>query len=710
MSFLGRLSLQRKAALFITAVLVIVISLSTGIMVYSVAPRLKQSLLVSSTLIGQNLIKDIKVAVDLGVPLSSLDGVNDKLNQLVVQYPDYGYLYIADDRGAILYRSQYVEGKLTAAPAEERAVGHDDQTVHTLVQVGGQSFYDTSLPIISASKLVGYAHLGLKSQVVSSQINSIIGTSTIIGLVSFLLAALLINMFVNRFISSPLEHLAQTARRISAGELTPLAPSSRRDEIGQLAEAFRVMVEGLSSIVNQTRNTSTGLETSAGELSRVARGLTDAFNHQVRSLEEVVTSITKMDRLSHDLSTQSRGLSEAAVDSSSSIMETMAAIGEINHHMAEITATVDNISSAILEMTSTVRQVATGAENTAGMAEETRKAISLINAGIQNIGRLSEQSRSLAGKLRSDASETGARSMQDTLQGIHSIQEDVRLAEKAMQALMERVRDIGDIIRVIDDVADQTNLLALNASIISAQAGEHGRAFGVVASEIRELSVRTSDSTKKIAGLIKGVQGEADNYSVTLTRVIDSVVRGIALGQEAKRALETIVTSSDESAKMAGVIAQVTHEQAEASKKVSESVDVFTRSAEEIRTATREEAKGTEFIKDSMERAKQMVEMVYKATEEQNRGSKLIAETSEKAKQVSNELTMATETQRLLSTTIAKAVDSLKEITAESSRLIQSLNTSAELMSEQSISLKRELSRFRVIGPHEVDGEKGRPA
>src|SRR5512138_3692716 len=113
MTLLGKLSLQRKVALFITAILVVVFALAIGTLLSIVAPRLRQSLLTSSTLIGQILIKDIKVAVDLGVPLTSLEGVDDKLNQAVSQYPDHGYVYIADDAGGILYKSRLVEGKLT---------------------------------------------------------------------------------------------------------------------------------------------------------------------------------------------------------------------------------------------------------------------------------------------------------------------------------------------------------------------------------------------------------------------------------------------------------------------------------------------------------------------------------------------------------------------------------------------------------------------
>ncbi|UCF31331.1 MAG: HAMP domain-containing protein [bacterium] len=695
MSNLLKMDLRTKAAVFIAAILVVVMGLSTAMLTSQAIGQLETALLKSSILVGRNLVDEITKTISMGIYLNELEGLSDQLTTSVQQNEDLGYIFITDSAGKGLYRSEgvarWVEER--AAPFRTGTGGEKAETVNQ-IQEENVGYYNITLAIAPQGKTEGYLHLGMKAEVVKSQTRGIIWRMLLIGVSGFVVATALIIVFVSRAISRPLGGLADTAREISAGRLILPEKVHSGDEIGELSGAFRVMVQSLTDMMGSLSGTSGSLQQSSSELSDVARNLSGSFGEQVETLDRVAASILELDELAQDLSRQAQHLSDSANESSSSILESTSALAEINQNMGEINTSIENISSSVMEMTSTFTQLAEGAEQTAKLAEESREAIARINEGVKNMEEMVIQSGSLAQDLKVNAQDIGAKAVKETLSGILSIQEDVKSSEQAMKVLNERVDSIGEIITVIETIAEQTNLLALNAAIISAQAGEEGKSFSVIASEIRDLSASTTESTKKISSLISSVQQEAKNYAGYVSRVTKSVEEGYRLGQQAEAALEKIVASADESAEMSGLIARVTREQAEASEKVSSSVNIFTERADEIRKATSEEADAAKFIRESVEKAKTMVERVYRSTEEQNKTSQLLNETVIKAEEIAGRLNAATEKEKELSGMIAAAVEEIKSQSHQNFDVVKNVNTSSEMLTRLAASLAEELRRF----------------
>jgi methyl-accepting chemotaxis protein len=98
---------------------------------------------------------------------------------------------------------------------------------------------------------------------------------------------------------------------------------------------------------------------------------------------------------------------------------------------------------------------------------------------------------------------------------------EAQATDGEIEALAAAAQKIGDVVKLIRDIAGQTNLLALNATIEAARAGEAGRGFAVVASEVKTLAVQTANATEDIAGQILAVQSSTTGAVEAIRRIAE---------------------------------------------------------------------------------------------------------------------------------------------------------------------------------------------
>ncbi|MCB0155071.1 MAG: MCP four helix bundle domain-containing protein [Anaerolineae bacterium] len=192
-------------------------------------------------------------------------------------------------------------------------------------------------------------------------------------------------------------------------------------------------------------------------------------------------------------------------------------IENLNSTMQQINAALDQVVQSVEQVQSVSQDLAANAEEQSSAVEEVTSNLEETDAQV----KANADNSNLANQLVTDtgkAADVGQKKMEGMTQ--------------AMTAIADGSRQIGKIIKAIDEIAFQTNLLALNAAVEAARAGQHGRGFAVVAQEVRNLAGRSAKAAKETAELIEDAGNRvqdgveiAGETAESLNEIVQNVVK-----------------------------------------------------------------------------------------------------------------------------------------------------------------------------------------
>jgi methyl-accepting chemotaxis protein len=290
-----------------------------------------------------------------------------------------------------------------------------------------------------------------------------------------------ISLLLARSLTGPIRQMTLAMRRIAEGDLSAEIPAQkRRDELGAMAKALQVFKSNAEHVAEMRRAQEEQQLRSAEERRAELHSLAGRFEQSVMGVVDRVSISAQ------ELSKSSGLLMQTATD-------TTGRTAQVAHQAQESAQNVATVASASEELASSISEIAEQAARSAVIAQEAEK-------------RSHETSRTV-------------------------------------NALSEAAQRIGHVVTLIQTIAEQTNLLALNATIEAARAGEAGRGFAVVASEVKSLAGQTAKATEEIGIQIQQIQtattgavGAIQAIGVTIEEV-SAIATSIAAAVEEQRSV-----------------------------------------------------------------------------------------------------------------------------------------------------------------------------
>lgn len=256
------------------------------------------------------------------------------------------------------------------------------------------------------------------------------------------------------------------------------------------------------------------------------------------------------------------------------------------------------IASSSNEIAATVEQQERTITQQAASVNETTTTMDELSASSQQSAQQAAAAAASAQQVLSLA-KGGNEAVDQTLRSMALLKAKVATVGEQIVRLSEQTNQIGNISTLVSDLANQTNMLALNAAVEAVRAGEHGKGFSVVASEIRKLADQSKKSAQQISQLVTDIQAAINATVMATDSSNQNAEQGERITQQTADVFANVSESVNNIALNIQQISLNSKQQAIAIQQVVEAMTILNRGAQETASGIRQTRAGTQQLNEA---------------------------------------------------------------------------------------------------------------